>query len=110
MSVDPLKSRAVPTADAARVAGGEQARRSEAASEERSTEAPQVSRDSVELSAASRGLVGRVEDAAVPQGTLSAERMHTVLRRLAEGFYDGVDVRTEVARRVAPDIGNSRPE
>jgi hypothetical protein len=111
MSVDPLKSRAVPSADAARVAGGEQVRRSEAPSEERSGEATQVSSDSVELSAASRRLLSRADDtAAVPQGTLSAERIHAVLRRLAEGFYDGAEVRTEIARRVATDIGNSRPE
>ena len=55
--------------------------------------------------------MNRIDEAGmVPQGTLSPERMHTVLRRLADGFYDGADVRTEVARRVAPDIGNSRPE
>jgi hypothetical protein len=107
MSVDPLKSRAVPSADPGRVAGAEQARRSESLSEERPTDAPQVSRDSVELSVVSRGLVSQGDEAgAVPQGTLSAERMHSVLRRLADGFYDWADVRTEVARRVAPDIGN----
>lgn len=53
---------------------------------------------------------GDSEAGAVPQGTLSSERMHTVLRRLADGFYDGADVRTEIARRVRPDIGNSTPE
>jgi hypothetical protein len=47
------------------------------------------------------------EAGAVPQGTLSPERMQRVLRRLADGFYDGAAVRKEVARRVAPDIDNS---
>jgi hypothetical protein len=50
------------------------------------------------------------EAGAVPKGTLSAERMHTILRRLNDGFYDAAEVRTLVARRVALDIGNSRPE
>jgi hypothetical protein len=92
MSVDPLKSRALPPA-----VGGEQARRHEASVEDRQSEVPPACGDSVELSAAA------------PQGTLSAERMQTVLRRLADGFYDGTDVRTEVARRLRPDIGNSTP-
>jgi hypothetical protein len=35
--------------------------------------------------------------------------MHTILRRLNDGFYDAAEVRTLVARRVALDIGNSRP-
>ncbi len=48
------------------------------------------------------------EAGAVPQGTLSPERMQTVLRRLADGFYDRAAVRKEVARRVALDTGNSR--
>lgn len=50
------------------------------------------------------------EAAAVPKGTLSAERMQTILRRLTDGFYDVAEVRTVVACRVALDIGNSRPE
>jgi hypothetical protein len=55
--------------------------------------------------------VNRIDETGiVPQGTLSPERMHTVLRRLAEGFYDGAEVRAEVARRVAADFSNSRPE
>jgi len=44
------------------------------------------------------------EAGAVPQGTVSPERMHTVLRRLADGFYDRAAVRMEVARRIASDI------
>ena len=43
-------------------------------------------------------------DAPVPQGTLSPERMQAVLRRLADGFYDRADVRSEIACRVARDI------
>ena len=110
MSVDPLQSRAVPSADPSRIAASEQVRRQEVVLNEPVSEAPPVSGDSVELSATSRGLVDRVNEAgAVPQGTLPSERMHTVLRRLADGFYDGVDVRTEVARRARLDLDSSNP-
>jgi hypothetical protein len=44
------------------------------------------------------------EAGAVPQGTVTPERMHTVLRRLADGFYDRADVRMEIARRLVPDM------
>jgi hypothetical protein len=108
MSVDPLQSRAVPSAEPSRIAASEQVRRQEAVAEKPLSEAPPVSGDSVELSAASRGLVDQANEAgAVPQGTVSSERMQTVLRRLADGFYDGTDVRTEVARRAGLDLDNS---
>ncbi len=111
MSLDPLKSRALVSSDPSRVAGSQQSRRQEVPGEELQSDAPQASSDSVELSAASRGLIGRADEAdSVPQGTLSPERMHAVLRRLADGFYDGADVRAQVARRAAPDFGNSKAE
>lgn len=103
MSLDPLKSRSLPPTDPPTVTRDEHAQRQE---QGRSSDTPQVSGDSIQLS--SRGPMSRVEEAgAVPQGTLSPERMQTVLRRLADGFYDRAAVRMEVARRVAPDIGNS---
>jgi hypothetical protein len=111
MSVDPLKSHALPAADLGKIAGAHQSRRQEPSVEQRSAESSVTSSDSIQLSDVSHGLVRNAQDAsAVPQGTLSPERMHTVLGRLADGFYDGADVRAEVARRVAGDLGNSRPE
>lgn len=44
---------------------------------------------------------GSIEADGVPQGTISAERMHTILRRLIDGFYDTAEPRTVVAGRVA---------
>jgi hypothetical protein len=40
----------------------------------------------------------------IPQGELPADRMRTILRRLADGFYDRPEVRDELARRVRPDL------
>jgi hypothetical protein len=109
MSVDPLKGHALPSTDMSRVAE-QKARRAEGSAEERPTESGHAAADSVELSPASRGL-GRAEASeGVPQGTLSDARIRQVLRRLVEGFYDTTDVRAEVARRIRPDFGNSRPE
>jgi hypothetical protein len=108
MPVDPLKSRALILSDAGKAAG-QPARRSDPAAE-RSADVP-AGGDTVELSAASRGMVDRAEEASeVPHGTLSAERMHTILRRLTDGYYDKAEVRGELARRLRHDVANSRPE
>ena len=111
MSVDPLNSRAVPSADSGKVAGSQSARRPEQPAEERHGEATHAAGDSVELSATSRALVEHADGAhGVPQGTMSSSRMQEVLRRLTDGYYDGAEVRAEVARRVGHDLGLSRPE
>lgn len=111
MSVDPLKSRPLPASDTGKVASRHQARRSEPGAGERGSDVPAASGDSVELSAASRGMVDRAGDAPeVPRGALPADRMQAVLRRLADGHYDRPEVREELARRVGPDVANSRPE
>lgn len=110
MSVDPLNSRGL-SADSARLAGSRSARRLEPAAEEHQGETAHTSGDSVELSAASRTLTDGVDDAgAVPQGTISSARMREVLGRLTDGYYDGAEVRAEVARRAQHDLGLSTPE
>lgn len=111
MSVDPLNPRGVPSTDAGKVAGSHSARRQDPPVEQPQGETTRAPGDSVELSAASRTLVERADEAArVPEGTVSPTRLHEVLRRLTDGFYDGADVRTEVARRAQHDLGLSRPE
>lgn len=111
MSVDPLNSRGLSSADAGRIAGSQSARRNEPPVEGPQDELAHSSGDSVELSAASRTLVDRADGAGdVPQGTVSSTRMQEVLRRLTDGYYDGAAVRAEVARRVQPDLGLSTPE
>jgi hypothetical protein len=111
MSVDPLKSHHPSQADAARLAASSSARRSEPAAEESSAERPATGGDSIELSAASRLLVGQSDEAGrVPEGTLSPERMREVLRRLESGFYQRDDVRDAVARGVRRDLGPSPTE
>ena len=74
MAVDPLNSRAVPSADSGKVAGSQSARRPEQPAEERHGEATHAAGDSVELSATSRALVEHADGAhGVPQGTMSPE-------------------------------------
>ncbi len=109
MSVDPLKARAVSSPQAEKASGG--ARRTESAAD-RAAEVPLLpAGDSVELSSASLGMVEHTASGhEIPKGELPAERMHAVLRRLAEGFYDRPEVRDELARRVGPDLPNLKSE
>ena len=45
---------------------------------------------------------GRSDQA--PQGSISAERLREVLRRIKTGFYDRPEVREEIARRLRRDL------
>lgn len=108
MSVDPLKARALSPAEAGKLAGG---RRTESAADRHGEAQPMPPGDSVELSSASLGMAQQTETAReIPQGELPAERVQTILRRLADGFYDRPEVRDELARRVHPDLPNPRSE
>ena len=42
----------------------------------------------------------------VPEGTVSSERMHEVLRRLAQNHYGSPEVQDKVARAVLQNLGN----
>jgi hypothetical protein len=115
MSVDPLKSKPLPQADAGRVGASHGGRRTEpspASETQVQGEQPAASTgDSVQLSAASRTLVERVDDAErVPGGTVSAERMREVLRRLESDHYNSAEVRDKVAQAVRQDLGLSKAE
>jgi hypothetical protein len=61
--------------------------------------------DSVEISGAARELLETrpPEEAATQQ--LDPERARAILDRLGEGFYERSDVRREVLRRIASDLG-----
>ena len=84
MSVDPLKSNALPHADSG-VSG--------------------------RASAASRSLVDRTDEAnRVPEGTVSPERMRAVLRRLQQDYYSNAEVQDKVAHALRQDLGLSRAE
>ena len=62
----------------------------------------------VEPPTISRSLVEPGETAgAPPHGTLSAERLREVLRRLNSNFYDRADVRDEIALRVARELASA---
>jgi hypothetical protein len=80
MSVDPLKSNALPldrvnlsAASHSRVGGTEEADR-------------------------------------VPEGTVSPERMREVLRRLDQDYYSGAEIQGKLAQAVHQDLGHSRTE
>jgi hypothetical protein len=109
MSVDPLKARAVSAAQADKIAGG--ARRAEPAAGRHGETQPLPSGDSVELSSASLGMVEQAESGReIPRGELPADRIHAILRRLADGFYDRTEVRDELAGRVRRDLPNLKSE
>ena len=46
----------------------------------------------------------------VPEGTITAERMREVLRRLDQGHYSSTEVQDKVAHAVLQDVGRSRAE
>ena len=107
MSVDPLKSNNLPKA--ASTLQGNPAQRAAAAGGTEPEKA--AATDSVELSEASRSLVDQADSGtAVPQGTLSSERLQEVLRRLNSEFYDSPEVRQHIAHRVQSDLGHSTTE
>jgi hypothetical protein len=109
MSVDPLKARVVTPAQGEKIAGG--TRRAESGAADRPGETHAAAGDSVELSSASLGMVEQTERGhEIPQGTLPADRMHAILRRMAEGFYDRHEVRNELARRVHVDLPTPKSE
>lgn len=62
-------------------------------------------KDTVELSEAVRALQERlgIEQSALSE--LPPERLKLVLERLAQGFYDRPEVRDEVLRQLAGDLG-----
>jgi hypothetical protein len=111
MSVDPLKSNAMSQADPGR-RGSSAARRSDASSTtENQPDQPGAAGDRVQLSAASKSLVERTDDAdRVPEGTMTPERMSEVLRRLQTDHYNSAEVRDKVAHEVRKDLGLSRTE
>jgi hypothetical protein len=84
MSVDPLKSNALPHADPG-VCGP--------------------------TSASLRSLVDWTDESnRVPEGAVSPERMRAVLRRLQQGYYSNAEVQDKVAHAVRRDLGLSRTE
>jgi hypothetical protein len=62
-------------------------------------------KDTVELSEAVRALQERLGIEASALSGLPPERLKLVLERLAQGFYDRPEVRDEVLRRLAGDLG-----
>ncbi len=63
--------------------------------------------DSVELSDAALELAdqaGSIHGDVPGRSTLSAQRIATIVDRLNQGFYDGETVRSEIARRILPDL------
>jgi hypothetical protein len=116
MSVDRVNANNVPQPDAGRLDASQAARRSAQAAEDQTASAAPAqgkpAADTVELSAASKSLVEQAGDTGdvPPSGTLSAERLKTVLDRVESNFYDRANVRNEIASRVAKDLGPSRSE
>ncbi len=47
---------------------------------------------------------------APPHGTLSADRLRDVLERLRSNFYDRPEVRDQIARGLAQDLGSQPTE
>jgi hypothetical protein len=110
MSVDPPKSTALPNEDPGRCGPTSEALHPGVQpTVERSSEQPAA--DRVQLSAASRSVVDRTDDAdRVPEGTVSPERMREVLRRLDQGHYSSTEVQDKVTHAVLQDLGLSRME
>lgn len=106
MSVDPLKSNALPHADPGRSGASAAARRADtpAAADTQPDHAAAVAGDRVQLSAASKTLQADNAEQ-VPQGTVTAERMREVLQRLATDHYHSAEVRDRVALGVQQDLG-----
>jgi hypothetical protein len=80
MSVDPLKSNALP-----------------------------LDRVHLSAASHSR-VEGTEEVNRVPEGTVSPERMREVLRRLDQDYYSGAEIQDKVAHAVLQDLGLSRTE
>ncbi len=103
MPVDPIKAKGVPPHNTSPTSGGRSGlRQSGAGPAEPAVQASTV--DTVQLSAASRRLVEPTGQAEVPQGTLSAARLASVLRRLGTDFYDSPAARADTARCVLRNL------
>jgi hypothetical protein len=117
MSVDPLNPNGGSPADPGRLDASHAARRSSPAiRDDKGDAAPpnqgRTAADRVELSDASRNLVEQAKGAAEtpPSGTVSAERLRTVLARIDSKYYDSAAVRDQVAHHVAKDLGPTPTE
>jgi hypothetical protein len=112
MSVDPLKSNALPHADPG-VSGPTSAARHSGAHptvESRQEHPAATAGDRVQL-AASRSLADWTDEAnCVPEAAVSPERMRAVLRRLQQDYYSNAEVQDKVAHAVRQDLGLSRTE
>ncbi len=108
MSVDPSKSNALPQADPGRCGPTSAAHSDRHPTVERMQKhAAPTADDRVRLSAASRSLVDRPDEAnRVPVGAVSPERMLEVLRRLRQGYYSSAHVQDKVANAVRQDLGH----
>jgi len=89
MSVDPLKSNAMPHADTGR--GG-------SSSGARCPDAHPTAESRLEQPAPEAG-------DRVPEGAMSPERMREVLRRLELGHYNSAEVQEKVAHAVRQELG-----
>jgi hypothetical protein len=67
-------------------------------------------RDRVELSEAARELQAQLGLDKVPIAELPPGRLREVLDRLKQGFYDRPEVRDELLRRLAGEVGPEPPE
>ena len=63
--------------------------------------------DNVQLSEAARTLAEQaraVSDTVRTSGTVSADKLAVISKRIQDGFYDTEAVRHEIARRLLPDL------
>ena len=67
----------------------------------------QTRSDSVEISGAARELLETRPPEEAETHHLDPERARTILDRLGDGYYERSDVRLEVLRRIASDLGLS---
>jgi hypothetical protein len=104
MSVDPLEAHNAGLSPEAAQAGRRAAPEGEG---KPATDNARSREDRVELSDASRSPVEQAGETAgaPPQGTISAERLREVLDRLKTNFYDRPEVRDQIARDLAKDLG-----
>ncbi len=63
--------------------------------------------DSIEISGAARELLEARPPEDIETTQLDPQRARTILDRLGDGYYERPDVRSEVLRRIAADLGLS---
>ena len=110
MNIRPTDPRQTPGAGPGRA--GETAAPRPPAKDPASPGAPSEGRssaDQVELSEDARKLQQTLGLDARTVSQLAPERMKEVLARLASGHYDRAEVRDEVVRRLAADLGRGTP-